>query len=164
MLRLRVHSDIQGAESAMTKIKQKNKVSLSAKQLKPQPRMSLEQIEERLVKNILRGSLALQILRGSQKPVSKLMRELLEIEIEVSQFVGQAMQIHADNIKATNFQGVLASALSFIPIPVAQRPQIQSPSSNTWNSTMGKRIRRTSPSRRSRRGLDPLKSKTHQQR
>ena len=155
----------------MTKTKRKKKVSLSAKPLQLQPRMSLEQIEERLVKNLLRGSLALQILRGSQKPVSKLLKELLEIEVEVSQFIGQAMQMHADNIKDTNFQGVLASALSFIPMPVAHRPQIQSPSSNTWNSTMGKRVssqsksnKRISPSRRSRHGLDPLKSKTHQQR
>ena len=149
--------------------KTKKKIS-SPNPIQPHPLMSLEQIEERLIKNILRGSLALQILRGSRKPVSRLMKELIEIEVEVGQFVGQAMQMHVDSVKATNFQGVLASALSFIPIPVSQRPQIQSPSPNKSNSTMRKRIssqrksnKRTSPLRRSRRDLDPQKAKAYQQ-
>lgn len=155
----------------MGKTKLKKKSSLSAKPFQPQPRISLEQIEERLVKNLLRGSLALQILRGSRKPVSRLMKELVEIEIEVGQFVGQAMQMHVDSIKATNFQGVLASALSFIPLPAAQMHQIQSLNSTASDSSARKKIgsqlksnKRISPSRRSRHGLDPLKSKTHQQR
>lgn len=79
--------------------------------------MSLEQIEEGLVKSILSGTLALHILRSSRKPTSKLVRELLDIDVEVGRFVGQALQMHAEHIKVAIPNGALASALSFIPIP-----------------------------------------------
>lgn len=78
--------------------------------------MSLAQIEERLVKSILSGSLALHILRNSRKPTSRLVNDLLEIEMEVGFFVGQAMQMHSRSLRTANLDGMLASALSFIPM------------------------------------------------
>lgn len=91
----------------------------------PQPQetklvMSLQQIEERLLKSVLSGTLALHILRNSRTPTSELLEELMNVEAEVGQFVGQAMQMHVESLKATNLKGVLAGALSFIPL----RPQV----------------------------------------
>lgn len=79
--------------------------------------MSLEQVEERLMRSVLSGTLALHVLRNTRKPVSLLAKELMEIEMEVGQFVGAAMQMHAETLKASKLRGTLAGALSFIPIP-----------------------------------------------
>lgn len=89
---------------------------LKKENAQPKVAMSLEQIEERLVKSILSGTLALHILRSSRKPTCELVEELLDIEVQVGEFVGQAMQMHTRNSKAPNLRGALASALSFIPI------------------------------------------------
>lgn len=79
--------------------------------------LSLEHVEERLNKSILSAALALYILRNSTEPTSKLIKELIQIEIEVGKFVGQALEMH---IKRTKMfwrkSGFLAGALSFIPM------------------------------------------------
>lgn len=51
------------------------------------------------------------------------MKELLDLEVEVGQFVGTAMQMHAESLKAMSFEGVLAGALSFIPMGAANIPK-----------------------------------------
>ena len=103
----------------------------SATQAKPlaekNAAMSLEQIEERLLKSVLGGTLALYVLRSSRKPTSRLVNELLEIEVEVGQFVGRAMQMHVENLKAANLKGSLANALSFISLNSMNEGPLQAP-------------------------------------
>lgn len=109
--------------------------------------MSLEQIEERLVKSVLSNALALHILRSSQKPTSKLVDELLEIEIQVGQFVGHAMQMHIENLKASNMEGMLANALSFVSLggtPGTQFPLLP-PRSMGDSTALRKRNRKNMP-------------------
>lgn len=69
------------------------------------------------MRSVLSGTLALHVLRNTRKPVSLLVKELMDIEMEVGQFVGAAMQMHAETLKASKLRGMLAGALSFIPIP-----------------------------------------------
>lgn len=105
----------------MQKTQRKNRLTLSSAQtLNAKDVMSLDQIVERLVRSILSGTLALQILRNSRKPTYKLVNELLEIEMEVGQFVGRAMHMHAKSFKASNMGGMLANTLSFIPMGQAE--------------------------------------------
>lgn len=113
----------------------------------PVPAMSLEQIEERLVKSILSGTLALHILRSSRKPLSGLVKELMDMEVEVGKFVGAAVQMHAESLKRTEMKGMLAGALSFIPIPTTApppinpkniKPSLQIPKRTKWRLARGK--------------------------
>ncbi len=99
--------------------------------------ISLEQIEERLVKSLLSGTLALHILRSSRKPMSKLAEELLGIEIEVGRFVGEAMKLHSQNLRATKLRGSIANTLSFIPISTAPPSENQVISHTVKKSDQG---------------------------
>lgn len=101
----------------MKKTKRKDRVTFSsALPSEEKKMMSLDQIEEHLVKSVLSSTLALHILRNSRKPTSKLVNELLEIEMDVGQFVGRAMQMHAKSLKALSMGGGLANTLSFITL------------------------------------------------
>lgn len=79
---------------------------------------SLRQIESRLMKNILAQSLALEVVRNSDKSTSQLLSELMEIEMRVGEFVGEALkQATTQHKNKVDLRGALAGALSFIPIP-----------------------------------------------
>lgn len=65
---------------------------------------------------ILASSLALKVLKGVRKPTSQLIQELLEIEFQVGQFVGEAVKIHVEQMRALNLKGALANALSTMPL------------------------------------------------
>lgn len=88
-------------------------VKMEAEQNKP---LTLGEIEERLSNTILASSLALKVLKGVRKPTSKLIQELLDIEFQVGHFVGEAMKIHIEQMRTPNLRGVLANALSTIPL------------------------------------------------
>lgn len=77
--------------------------------------LSLFQIEERLEKSILKATLVLYILKNLGKPTSKVIRDLLQMEIEVGKFIGQAREMNTEQIEALFEEGFLASTLSFIP-------------------------------------------------
>lgn len=100
--------------------------------------MSLEQIEEHLVKSILRGTLALHVLRNSRKPASKLIHDLLEIEMQVSQFVGHTTRVHAKELKDTLQKGALANVFSFMPISGDHWTQPPLPSQKTKDTSLSK--------------------------
>lgn len=87
---------------------------------------TLRQIESRLMKNILGNSLALEIIRNSQKPTSELIAELIEIEARVGEFVGETLQQTAAKHKGKiDLKGALAGALSFMPIRAPLRKQLK---------------------------------------
>lgn len=88
-------------------------VKMEAEQNKP---LTLGEIEERLSNTILASSLALKVLKGVRKPTSQLIQELLDIEFQVGHFVGEAMKIHVEQMRAPNLRGVLANALSTMPL------------------------------------------------
>ncbi len=86
---------------------------------------TLRSIESQLMKSILAQSLALEIIRNSQKPTSELLSELLEVEVRVGEFVGDALREAAiQNKNKIDVRGALAGALSFVPFapPSRQRP------------------------------------------
>ena len=74
------------------------------------------QIEESLSNVILASSLALKIIKGSRKPVSELVDELLEIEVQVAEFLGESLKPNDGSYSKVDLRGSLARALSFIPI------------------------------------------------
>lgn len=78
-------------------------------------RLSLGHVEEQLEKSILKAALALYILKNSREPASKLVRDLLQMEIEVGKFVGQVLEMRAGRMEVICQEGLLASTLSFIP-------------------------------------------------
>jgi len=83
---------------------------------------NLRQMESRLIKNILVQSLAVEIIRNSQKPSSELLKELINIETQAGNFVGQAFMEAGSEPGEVDLKGVLASALSFIPFrPFGQK-------------------------------------------
>ncbi|MBX3032597.1 MAG: hypothetical protein KF865_01635 [Bdellovibrionaceae bacterium] len=85
---------------------------------------TLRQIESRLMKNLLAQSLALEILRNSQKPTADLISDLIEIEAQVGEFIGGAlMQSTAKHKNKIDLRGVLAGALSLMPMPTSFRKQ-----------------------------------------
>ena len=87
---------------------------------------TLRQIESRLMKNILGNSLALEIIRNSQKPTSEIIAELIEIEARVGEFVGETLQQTAAKHKGKiDLKGALAGALSFMPIRAPLRKQLK---------------------------------------
>lgn len=81
----------------------------------------LREIEARLIKNILAQSLALQIIKSSRKPSSELLADLLHIEAQVGEFVGIALEKAGGQPGKIDFKGVLAGALSFIPMKTFTR-------------------------------------------
>ena len=86
---------------------------------------TLQQIESRLMKNILAQSLALEIIRNSQKPSSELISELIDIEAAVGEFVGQALQQStAKHKNKIDLKGALAGALSFVPFQQLSRRKL----------------------------------------
>lgn len=113
------------------KAKSKRKQERKVEKIEEQPAvLSLDQIEEHLVKSVLSGTLALHILRNSRKPASKILEDLFSIEADVGRFVGVAMQMHTEHQKTLNLKGVLAGALSFIPIQAktqASKPTLPKP-------------------------------------
>jgi hypothetical protein len=127
--------------------KPKRKQIRKAEKIEEQPMvLSLDQIEERLVKSVLSGTLALHILRNSRKPTPKLLEDLFSIEAEVGRFVGVAMQMHTEHQKPPNLKGVLAGALSFIPIqgrPQASKPSLSKPKKKSGRS--GSKVKKREP-------------------
>lgn len=77
--------------------------------------MSFDEIEEKLTANILKSILALYLLKNSRIPMSNLVDDLFDMEIEVGRFIAEALQGSAKPL-SKNLKGLLASALSFIPL------------------------------------------------
>ncbi|MFP5458502.1 MAG: hypothetical protein ACLGG7_07200 [Bacteriovoracia bacterium] len=69
------------------------------------------EIEERLNDTILACTLALKIVRNSDKPVGALMDELMTLEMNVGSFIGQALQTRPEELK-TAARGALAGVFS----------------------------------------------------
>jgi hypothetical protein len=63
-------------------------------------------------------TLAIYILRTARKPISKVVQELMEVEIKTAELVGQIMRLEKENPKIRNLRGILAGAYSFIPLPM----------------------------------------------
>lgn len=77
---------------------------------------ALREIEAKLTKSILAQSLALQIIRNSKKPTSDLLAELVGIEAQVGEFVGQVLEKAGGDPGQVDLRGLLAGALSLIPM------------------------------------------------
>lgn len=84
---------------------------------------ALREIEAKLTESILAQSLALQIIRSSKKPTSDLLAELVSIEVQVGEFVGQVLEKAGGDPDQVDLRGLLAGALSLIPMkPFERRP------------------------------------------
>lgn len=81
---------------------------------------SLRQLEDQLIKTVLTGVGALHLIRNSHKPLQELIDELMTMEAEIGELVGQAMQMCIGNSNQRAAFGSLAGALSFIPLGSAQ--------------------------------------------
>lgn len=84
----------------------------------------IRELESQLTKNIMAQSLALQVIRNSQKPASELVQELMSIEARVGEFLGKALEeAGGKNPRAIDFRGTLAGVLSFVPMkPFRPKP------------------------------------------
>lgn len=76
--------------------------------------LDLEQTEKRLTLNILGQMLALYLLRNSKIPLSKLMQEIFDAEMEVGEFVSSVLQMQSEQMR--NLHGVLGNSLSVMPM------------------------------------------------
>lgn len=81
--------------------------------------LTLEDVENRLLKSVLTGTLALQMLKTSRKSVSHAIKELLDIEICAGQLISRAFEETRESRKPHNPRGALANAYSFLPMPSA---------------------------------------------
>ncbi|MBX3032965.1 MAG: hypothetical protein KF865_03505 [Bdellovibrionaceae bacterium] len=87
----------------------------------------LRELESQLTKNILAQSLALHVIRHSQKPTSKLIEELMNIEARVGDFLGKALEeIGGKTSSAVDMRGTLAGVLALIPMKrMRPRPSLK---------------------------------------
>lgn len=100
----------------MAKKPKKSVSKAKSKNIRPVThQMSFDEIEEKLTANALKTILALYLLKNTRKPMSSLVRELCDIEIEVGRFIANAIQDNTNPLPQ-NFKGLLSSALSFIPL------------------------------------------------
>lgn len=77
----------------------------------------LREIESKLTRGIMAQSLALEIIKNSQRPTSELIAELLDIECQTGKFVGDVLQnVGGKHQVSVDLKGVLAGAVSFIPM------------------------------------------------
>ena len=80
-----------------------------------------ERIRQRLIvpptksglSDVLTKSLAAYVILRSKEPVSAVINDLLEIEIEAASLVGS---FYSDDKRSMNLKGSLASVFSFVPI------------------------------------------------
>ena len=79
-----------------------------------------EQIEDAL-RHILVSTLALYTLKNAKRPISTVIRELMDMECKASQLVGLILQLQAQNMRPRDLQGTLAGVLSFIPSAAAAK-------------------------------------------
>ena len=101
----------------MAKKSKKSALRAKSKSKAPSPQQIHfnEEIEEKLAANVLKCILALYLLKNIRKPTSSLVQELFDIEIEVGRFIGKALRSNAKP-SHNDLNGLLASALSFIPL------------------------------------------------
>lgn len=87
----------------------------------------LRELESQLTKNILAQSLALHVIRHSQKSTSKLIEELMNIEARVGDFLGKALEeIGGKTSSAVDMTGTLAGVLALIPMKrMRPRPSLK---------------------------------------
>lgn len=77
---------------------------------------SRQEIEDRLSKTILKASLALNILKQSEKPVCEVLDDLMQIEMEVGTFVSDVLSGNGKKMATELCEDSLSRALSFIQI------------------------------------------------
>lgn len=84
-------------------------------------------LENKLMKEILAQSFALQILRNSEVPASQLLREMRDVEEQSGKFLIQAFEKLQREPGAIDLQGMLNGVFSFLqlgrpPIPAVAKP------------------------------------------
>ena len=75
---------------------------------------TIARVEQELMTGLLTQALALKILKNSSKPASVLLRELIDIEVEVGRFIGSTLTAGAGKGPESNYTGALSGALSFV--------------------------------------------------
>ncbi len=74
---------------------------------------TIARVEQELMTGLLTQALALKILKNSSKPASELLRELMDMEVEVGRFIGNTLATGAGRGSVSNCTGVLSGALAF---------------------------------------------------
>lgn len=96
---------------------------------RPEVLLDLSQLDQQRVRDCLKLSLALYLLRNSRKPIHRVMDDIFNLEIEVGDFVAEALNLSGSN--ATVLHGILANTLSVIPMGGQIRKPAVSPSIST---------------------------------
>ena len=112
---------------------------------------------EIVLKQILMVTLAIYILRTARKPISKVVQELMEVEIKTAEIVSQIMKLEKENPRIRNLRGVLAGAFSFIHLPMNGLAPIKSPPSLNLRPPRAQPDQRVRSTRRNRTSLPKSK-------
>ena len=95
----------------------------------PEVSLDLSQLDEQQVRDCLKLSLALYLIRNSRKPIHRVLDDILNLEIEVGDFVAEALNLYGSN--ANVLRGILANTLSVIPMGGQIKKPAVSPSIST---------------------------------
>ena len=76
--------------------------------------LELEKFENELVLGLLKKMLALYLIKNSKIPLSELMEELVDAEMQVGKFVSTAL--HGKGNRDQDFRGILGAVVSTMPL------------------------------------------------
>jgi hypothetical protein len=85
-------------------------------------RLSPEQLEQAL-QHVLTSTLAIYVLNRSTRPISKVVRELTDIQFNAAQLIGFILNLQSKGMSRPEMNNALAGVFSFIPFRGARKPK-----------------------------------------